>query len=68
MSSFLPNRRQTDNQRAVTQAEVLMCELVAELNLPITAADTFKIMFPRFKNSTRYTLFLLEKCLCISMI
>jgi hypothetical protein len=39
-----------------------MCELVAKLNLPITAADTFnkafKIMFPRFKNSTRYTLFL----------
>ena len=69
---FLPNRRQTDNQRAVTRAEVLMCELVAKLNLPITAADTFnkafKIMFPRFKNSTRYTLFLFEKCLCISMI
>jgi len=56
MSSFLTkSSTETDNQRAVNQAEVLMCEFIdiAELNLPITAADTFnkafKIMLPDSK-------------------
>lgn len=42
-----------DHQRAITRAEILMCELIAELNLPLTAADTFnkafKLMFPDSK-------------------
>ena len=52
MTSFLTNTNstpETSHQRTVTRAEVLTCELIAELNLPISAADTFnnafKIMF-----------------------
>jgi len=55
MTSFMnvPSNSELDRQRAITRAETLMCELIAELNLPLTAADTFnkafKLMFPDSK-------------------
>ena len=51
MTSFMnvSSNSELDRQRAITRAETLMCELIAELNLPLTAANTFnkafKLMF-----------------------
>ncbi|KAJ8307462.1 hypothetical protein KUTeg_015546 [Tegillarca granosa] len=54
MASFVSQKSvETDHKRAVTRAEVMMCEIIAEMNLPITAADifnkAFKLMFPDSK-------------------
>ena len=42
-----------NRQRSTTKVEVMMCELIAELNLPLSSADTFnkafKLMFPDSK-------------------
>lgn len=54
MASFVSQKSvEKEHKRSVTRAEVMMCEIIAEMNLPLTAADTFnkafKIMFPDSK-------------------
>ena len=62
LKAFMPSSSQGQLQntfeRDVTRAEATMAQLIAEMNLPLSAADTFtkavKVMFPDSKIAQKY--------------